>query len=398
MSFASIRRLYREHAMPDSNIETALTGAMGAKLLAFTEIPVIDIAALSGDDPAAFAETARKIGVAAKTVGFFYITNHGVPAELIERTYALSKAFHTAPLERRMEVHVAHSPGTRGYVPSSVQWTDPDPELHRLVEPDPGDHDFLTKPLLHAAFDVSLEIADDDPDYRAGNLMIVPNQWPAWMPEMRPQLMEYYAAVTQVGERLFRAFAVSLGLPEDFFAERAQKPPSQLRLLYYPPNDLPMNKDNVGIGQHSDFECFTILNQQAPGLQVMNAADEWVEAPPIPGSFIVNIGDLLEGWTNGLFKATQHRVVNTGRERFSMPLFFAVDYHTVVEPLPQFVDAQNPAAYTTIVAGKHLAGFSVNACKHLRKRILAGEVAIDFQIHKVNPFKRHAVNELEDAV
>ena len=379
--------------MPDN---LPATGAMGAKLLAFTEIPVIDISALAGADQAAFAATAAKIGEAARTVGFFYITGHGIPADLIERTYALSRAFHTAPLERRMEVHVAHSPGTRGYIPSSVQWTDPDPEMHRLVEPDPGDFDFLSKPLLHAAFDVSIEIADDDPDFRAGNLMIVPNQWPAWMPEMQEQVTEYYDAVTDVGARLFRAFATSLGLEPDFFLRHARKPPSQLRLLYYPPNDLPMNNDNVGIGQHSDFECFTILNQLSPGLQVMNAADEWVEAPPIPGSFIVNIGDLLEGWTNGLFKATQHRVVNTGRERLSMPLFFAVDYDTVVEPLPQFVDAKNPPAYTRIVAGKHLAGFSVNAAKHLRRKILAGEIEIDFPIHKVNPFKRIAVNEFSD--
>lgn len=373
-----------------------VTGAMGAKMLAFTEIPVIDISALASDDETEFAATAAKIGEAARTVGFFYITGHGVPAPLIERTYALSRAFHTAPLEQRMEVHVAHSPGTRGYIPSSVQWTDPDPEMHRLVEPDPGDFDFLSKPLLHAAFDVSIEISDDDPDFQAGNLMIVPNQWPAWMPEMRDEVTEYYEAVTTVGGRLFRAFATSLGLEPEFFVQHAQKPPSQLRLLFYPPNDLPMNNDNVGIGQHSDFECFTILNQLSPGLQVMNAADEWVEAPPIPGSFIVNIGDLLEGWTNGLFKATQHRVVNTGRERFSMPLFFAVDYDTVVEPLPQFVDAQNPPAYTRIVAGKHLAGFSVNAAKHLRRKILAGDILIDFPIHKVNPFKRQAVNEFSD--
>ena len=372
------------------------SGAMGAKLLAFTEIPVIDISALAGNDKSGIAATAREIGAAARNVGFFNIRGHGIPAELIERTYALSRAFHTAALDRRMEVHVERSPGTRGYTPSSVQWTDPDPELHRLVEPDPGDFDFLSKPLLHAAFDVSLELDDNDADYRAGNLMLVPNQWPAWLPEMRAEVMDYYDAVTVVGERLFRAFAIALNLPETFFTVRTSKPPSQLRLLYYPANDLPMNNTNLGIGAHSDFECFTVLHHKSAGLQVMNAANEWIDAPPIPGTFTVNIGDLLEGWTNGLFKATQHRVVNTGKERYSLPLFFAVDYDTVVEPLPQFVDAANPAAYNRIVAGKHLAGFSVNACKHLRRKIRAGELAIDFPIHKKNPFKREAVNEFVD--
>ena len=85
-----------------------------------------------------------------------------------------------------------------------------------------------------------------------------------------------------------------------------------------------MSPKHLGISAHSDFECFTILNQRSPGLQVMNSADEWVEAPPIDGTFIVNVGDLMEGWTNGRFKATQHRVVNIGKERYSLPLFFAV--------------------------------------------------------------------------
>jgi isopenicillin N synthase-like dioxygenase len=225
--------------------------------------------------------------------------------------------------------------------------------------------------------------------------MLVPNQWPDWIPGFEAEVMTYYDAVTAVGQRLFHAFTVALGLPEDFFAKLSTKSPSQLRLLHYPPNDRPMDNDNLGIGAHSDFECFTILHQNAPGLQVMNAADEWVAAPPIPGTFIVNVGDLIEGWTNGRFKATQHRVVNTGKNRYSMPLFVTVDYHTAVEPLPQFVSAENPPKYNRIVAGDHLAGFSVNGAKHLRKKICLGELKIDFPIHKENPFKRKAVNEFK---
>lgn len=367
-------------------------GAMGAKLLAFTEVPVIDIGPLADGGHAARLAAAQRIGRACQEVGFFYIAGHGVPQELIDRTYAMSRAFHTSPVEQRLRVHVANSPGTRGWCPATDEWDDPDPELYRLV-PKREPIDFLSTPQLHAAFDLSLEIGDDDPDFRAGNVMLVPNQWPDWIPGFRETVTEYYEAVRAVGDRLFRAFALALDLPERFFVDMAQKPPSQLRLLRYPPNDRPMNNSNPGIFPHSDFECFTVLNQQAPGLQVMNAAREWVEAPPIPGTFIVNIGDLLEGWTNGLFKATQHRVVNTGRERFSMPLFFAVDYHTVVEPLPQFVSAERPAGYTRIVSGDHLAGFSLNGAKHLRQRVLSGELKPDFPIHAENPFKRHAVNE-----
>ncbi len=377
-----------------ADIGASAGGAMGAKLLPFTSIPVIDIGPLAGSDAAAKLATAREIGEACRTIGFFYIRNHGIAQSLIDRTYAHSREFHASPVELKHKVNVSNSPGNRGWQPLSSEDDDGDPEFYRLVEPKSAENDYLTKPRLHAAFDLSLDIPDDDPDFLAGNIMLVPNQWPDWLPGFRPEVMEYFSAVMGVGDRLFRAFALSLDLPEEFFVEKAQKPTSQLRLLYYPPNDLPMDNTHLGIGAHSDFECFTILNQRAPGLQVMNAADEWVEAPPIEGTFIVNVGDLMEGWTNGLFKATQHRVVNTGKERYSMPLFFAADYHTAVEPLPQFITAHNPARYNRIIAGDHLAGFSINSCKHLRKRVLSGDLKITFPIHPENPFKRRAVNEM----
>jgi isopenicillin N synthase-like dioxygenase len=381
----------------DRKVETAEpTAEMGAKLIAFHEIPVIDISALRGADPAALKATAAEIGRACETVGFFYIKNHGVPGALIERTYQLSRQFHASSKDLKQKVHISNSPGTRGWVPDGDKDEDGDPELYRLVEPNP-DHDYLTKPRLHAAFDVALQLSEDDPDFLGGNLMLVPNQWPDWIPGFEDEVMAYYDAVAGVGGQLFQAFAMALGLPDDFFAKLNTKSPSQLRLLHYPPNDRPMDNDNLGIGAHSDFECFTILHQGGPGLQVMNAADEWVAAPPIDGTFIVNVGDLIEGWTNGRFKATQHRVVNTGNERYSMPLFFCVDYHTVIEPLPQFVSDDNPPKYNRIVAGDHLAGFSVNGAKHLRKKICLGELKIDFPIHKENPFKRKAVNEFPNA-
>lgn len=375
-------------------VGAAAKGAMGARLLPFTAIPVIDLAPLFGSDRAALEATAREIGTACETVGFFYIRHHGIPDSLIERTYEHSRRFHASAPALKQRVHVSHSPGSRGWIPVSWEEQDGDPEMYRLVEPLP-DNDYMSKPRLHEAFDLSLDIPHDDPDFLAGNIMLVPNQWPDWLPEFRAEVMAYFNAVMALGDRLFRAFAIALDLPEEFFVEKSRKPTSQLRLLHYPANDMPMNNDHLGIGAHSDFECFTILHHQAPGLQVMNAADEWVEAPPIPGTFIVNIGDLLEGWTNGRFKATQHRVVNVGRERYSMPLFFAADYHTRVEPLPQFVSPENPARYGTIVAGDHLAGFSINLCKHLRKRVLSGDLEIDFPIHAENPFKRKAVNEAE---
>ncbi len=248
--------------------ETAepMTAEMGARLIPFSSIPVIDISALRSGDRAAMEATAAEIGKACEEVGFFYIKNHGVPEALIARTYELSRRFHYSPFEQRDSVHMRHSPGTRGWVPVSGEDDDGDPELYRLVEPHP-EHDYLTKPRLHAAFDLSLELPEDDPDFKAGNLMLVPNQWPAWIPEFREQVMEYYDAVTEVGRQLFDAFALHLDLPEDFFAKLTRKAPSQLRLLHYPPNDLPMDNNNLGIGAHSDFERFTVLHQAGPGFR-----------------------------------------------------------------------------------------------------------------------------------
>ncbi len=369
-------------------------GAMGAALLPFTQIPTIDIAALLGGEAAQRRAVAHQIGKACEEVGFFYIRNHGIAQSIIDKAYACSAAFHHSPAELRARVHVHNSRGNRGWLPSALAYQDPDPELYRLT-PASEEDDFISRPRLHSAFDLSLDIPPDDPDYLAGNIMLVPNQWPDWLPGFRQDVMNYYDSVMAVGNQLFCAFALALDLPERFFVDKARKPTSQLRLLHYPPNELPMDRRHLGISAHSDFECFTILNQRSAGLQVMNSANEWVEAPPLDGTFIVNIGDLMEGWTNGRFKATQHRVVNTGKERFSLPLFFAVDYHTVVEPLPQFVTPERPAGYGRIVAGEHLAGFSIQDTKHLRKRVLSGELKIDFPIHAENPFKRRAVNEFQ---
>ena len=104
--------------------------------------------------------------------------------------------------------------------------------------------------------------------------------------------------------------------------------------MHYPYN--PDAEDGEGIGAHTDYECFTLLKPTAPGLEVLNGAGEWIDVPPVPGTFVVNIGDMLELWTNGAFVATSHRVRKVAEERYSFPLFFNVDYHTEVKPLPQF--------------------------------------------------------------
>jgi isopenicillin N synthase-like dioxygenase len=127
-----------------------------------------------------------------------------------------------------------------------------------------------------------------------------------------------------------------------------------MRLLRYPANDAPMDEINMGISAHTDFECFTLMYQSAPGLQVKNVRNEWVQLPARPARWMVILGDMLERWSNGYLKATAHRVVNTSWERLSLVMFCAVDGDTVVQPLPEFVSAASPSRYEPVTQGKHL--------------------------------------------
>jgi isopenicillin N synthase-like dioxygenase len=151
-------------------------------------------------------------------------------------------------------------------------------------------------------------------------------------------------------------------------------PPSQLRMLHYPPN--PAADITVGIGAHTDYECFTILLPTKPGLEVMNGAGHWIDAPPRPDAFVVNIGDTLEMWTNGSLVATSHRVRKVSEERFSFPLFFSCDYEVEVAPLPQFVTAERPALYPPVKAGEHLYAQTLQSFTYLKERLSRGELSL----------------------
>jgi isopenicillin N synthase-like dioxygenase len=228
------------------------------------------------------------------------------------------------------------------------------------------------KPDLKEAFDTALDLPPDDPDFLAGNPMLGPNVWPD-IPGFAETVSAYYHAVLDVGRQLLWAFAVALGEDPDTFARHATKTPSQLRLIHYPYN--PEAQDSQGIGAHSDYECFTLLKPTAPGLELLNGEGEWIDVPPIPGTFVVNIGDMLELWTNGAFIATTHRVRAVKEERYSFPLFFNVDYHTEVKPLPQFV-SRDQRPRPTLRAGEHLFAQTAQTFAYLRSRIDKGELVL----------------------
>ncbi|PKQ08225.1 MAG: 2OG-Fe(II) oxygenase [Alphaproteobacteria bacterium HGW-Alphaproteobacteria-11] len=326
---------------------------------AFTRIPVVDIAPLFSDDIEAKRKVAAEMADAASHVGFLYVTGHGIPQAAIEKLETRAVEFFTEPLERKMELYIGRSRAHRGYVPTGEEGfydgTDP------------------SKIDKKEAFDLSIELPDDDPDHIAGYRMLGPNQWPPARPEMQRDVYDYYEHATALGHTIFRGFALALGLDENYFESLLTKPPSQLRLVHYPADPARMTAE-WGISAHTDYECFTILHVTAPGLEVMNAEGRWIDAPPVKGAFVINIGDMLEAMTNGRFIATPHRVRNVPSERYSFPLFCAVDYDTVIEPLPQFIDGE--ARYPSYVAGDHLVTQTMRTFGYLKKRVAEGKLAL----------------------
>ncbi|MDT5387289.1 MAG: hypothetical protein QOE04_930 [Mycobacterium sp.] len=320
----------------------------------FTSVPTVDISGLCSPDRTERERVADEIGRAAREVGFLYVSGSGLDESLFERMLAATKEFFALPVEEKMRSYIGLSRCHRGYVPVGEEGVE------------------TGTPDVKEAFDTALDLPADDPDYLAGNPMLGPNAWPE-LPGFAEAVTTYYDAILEVGHRLLWAFAVTLGEDPDVFSRHATKTPSQLRLVHYPYN--PDAEDALGIGAHTDYECFTLLKPTAPGLEVLNGAGEWIDVPPVDGTFVVNIGDMLELWTNGAFVATSHRVRKVVEERYSFPLFFNVDYDTEVKPLPQFASPHGTDR-PTLRAGEHLFAQTAQTFAYLRNRIDSGELVL----------------------
>jgi len=214
---------------------------------------------------------------------------------------------------------------------------------------------------LHEGFDIGWEDASGSTNQnpsRDDGEMSGTNVWPD-LPGFKEPILSYYHSVVELGLKLFPLFALALDLPENFFENKTTKPAAIMRILHYPPQS-PRAFDHddsvIGIGAHTDYECFTILWQDnVSALQVQNTGGKWIDAVPIPGTFVLNIGDQLARWTNDIFKSTVHRAINkSGQERYSMPLFYGVDYNVPLEPIPSCVSSVMPAKYEVITAGEYV--------------------------------------------
>lgn len=350
------------------------------KAQTWESLPTVDISSWAAKSDEEKIAAASKVIDTVTTKGFFYLSGHGIEQSTVEGVYAASKAFHDQPSEYKERYHIKHSKHHRGWVPfSEIGQFEKDNESHQV---------------FYESFDLSYDLEPGDSRVQKGFGLVGPNIWPD-LPDFRLNVKSYYDAVYSLGRDLLGIFELGLGMKQGQLLRHINAPTSQLRLLSYLENDAPADEFNHGIDAHSDYECFTILHATGPGLQLLSSEGHWVETPPVDNHFIVLIGDVLEAWSGGKLKATQHRVVNRGARRFSLPLFFGADFDCVVRPEMPFDTETAREQYPSFVAGEHLWGRTIKIFPYLGDLMETGELKVDFEIADENPFKRVSKEEEE---
>ena len=278
------------------------------------QIPKIDISEIEEKE---FSRTLLQDFFSAyNKYGFGYIINHGIEKTLIEQLFQVSKQFHSQPLSEKMRVALDHN--HRGYIAINTS-TDVNSKLADVKKPNQSE-----------SFMMMREDKSELPDvYLSG-----PNQWPK-LENFEEVLEKYTFNMTKLGRNLMRLALLSSGVKDLSVMQSLDTPTIWLRLLHYPPISKNSPSDLYGSAPHTDFGCLTILAQdEIGGLQVQTREGEWIDVPKLEGSFVVNVGDMLSRYTNGLLRSTPHRVINkSGKERFSCPFFFDPHTNAVVQPL-----------------------------------------------------------------
>lgn len=292
-----------------------------------TTLPVVDVADLAGAAPDALAAVARALGSAARDVGFFYVTGHGIAPELPAAVFAAADAFFALPLAAKAALAIDRVGDNRGWVGSGTESLDP------TGPADPKE-----------AFNLGF-----DPPGRPSR-----NPWPP-LPGFRETTSAWFDAVLDLGRRLHRALAVDLGADPEVFAAALAEPMAVLRLLHYPA--MPQGAaDRLGAGAHTDYGNLTLLaTDTVGGLEVRRRDGTWIAAPPIADAFVVNIGDCLMRWSNDVYVSTPHRVTAPHRRvRRSVAFFLDPAPETIVAALPSCVAAGEVPRYPPITARDHL--------------------------------------------
>lgn len=309
------------------------------------EIPGLDLGPYMKGEPGALDKLASQLRYVLENIGFFYIENHGVPQDIIDRCFAASARFHALPMERKQAVKIdTHNIGYLGLNQSM--------QKHSKVE-------LARKPNYNESFFCKRERAPDDPAVLAGKRFCGLNQWPEDLPGFREDVLAYHPELERLGKKILPIVARSLDLPADYFDRFFDPPHFSHRMLHYPQRDL-SEPDQFGTGAHTDGSFLTFLIQNGVGgLQIRRTDGSWFDAPVLPGKYLVNSGDMMKRWTNDRYLSTPHRVLNTsGKERYSMAFFFDTNLDSTIACLPTCQSADNPPKYPPIKYGEYLAEFA----------------------------------------
>ncbi len=310
-------------------------------------VPIIDLHGFVGGDAERRREVADDVDAACREIGFFSVTGHRVPDTTIETAHRAALDFFDRPLDERMSAAKVEPSAPYGYSPFSAEALNR--SLGGEAAPDLKETDTVG-PVGDPPRPMSEMVDVDERDVWA------PTPWPSAMPELRPILTAYYEAMAELAATLMDAFALALGLGDRGLAPFIERHGSALRLAHYPALDHRPEPGRLRAGAHSDYGTLTILRLDAePGLQVERSPGEWVDVVAPDGAMVVNLGDLMQRWSNDRWRSTMHRVVVAegahARRRLTMPFFHNADWDARVECITS--PGERPK-YETVTAGAHL--------------------------------------------
>lgn len=301
-------------------------------------IPVLDLAPARGGNIALLGEQIHEAFV---TSGFCYIKNHGISEECIERLRQEALDFFHLPLSEKDRYRPKQA--VRGFN-----------ALNRTIMYG------AEKPDYKEFYQIGPEFLPDGLKEPPQNELQGVNVWPEGRPAFRQAFLDYYQAAAECGQLLLKAVASSLNLPPDFFKKKYHYPLQRTQTIWYPPAEMPLGSESItyGVAPHTDYGCITLLWQDdTGGLEVQNLQNEWVPAAPIPGTLVINIGDLLCRWSNNRYRSNMHRVLNkSGKERFSVATFYDPDFDAVIDPRDLGLPDTEASHYEPVTAGAYIMG------------------------------------------
>lgn len=305
------------------------------------QIPVIDFTPFVTGSAADRQAVAHQVYQACHEIGFMYLKNHGIPKPLIDRAFQQSQHLFSLPPEVKRSLAWSTEFSNRGYIGV---------ERERLNPSRPGD--------LKEAFNIGSE--GTTPTDPSADPALLQNRWIPGDETFRTTLVEFFEECTQAADRVYRSFALALNLPESFLVDRHSHREHTLRLLHYPPMPYELKPGQVRAGEHSDYGTLTLLFQdEVGGLEVQTTSGEWISAPCIPDTVLINTGDLTQRWSNDVFRSTRHRVAlpsgdRLHRSRYSIAFFCHPNSEAEIACLETCQSADRPPLYPPVLAGEYL--------------------------------------------